>query len=90
MMSAKEESSRLLKKAHLRRFPHPRPVKFPRGGTAEADLTGQVIASRSSLRDSLLCISGALDLDVFEQPVSRDFFSNLLGRERVRKDVSPV
>jgi hypothetical protein len=45
----------------------------------EADLTGQVIASRSSLRDSLLWISGALDLDVFEQPVSGGFFNKLLG-----------
>jgi hypothetical protein len=33
---------------------------------------------RSGLRSPLLKISGALDLDVFKQPVSRDFFSNLL------------
>jgi hypothetical protein len=32
---------------------------------------------------SLLWISGALDLDVFEQPVSRDFFRNLLDRKPV-------
>jgi hypothetical protein len=32
---------------------------------------------------SLLRTSGALDLDVFEQPLSGQFFSNLLTQETV-------
>jgi hypothetical protein len=35
---------------------------------------------RTAMYASFLGISEALDLDVFEQPVSSDFFSNLLDR----------
>jgi hypothetical protein len=75
MMSAKEESSRLLKNAHLRRFPHPSSLR------------------RTGKYASLLWISGALDLDVFEQPAGKGFFSNLNGAGKetyhLREEVSP-
>jgi hypothetical protein len=53
-------TSRLLKNAHLRRFPHPSSLR------------------RTDMYASFLGISGALDLDVFEQPVSSDFSANML------------
>jgi hypothetical protein len=56
---------RLLKNAHLRRFPHPSSLR------------------RTAMYASLLRTSGALDLDVFEQPLSGQFFSNLLAQETV-------
>ena len=52
--------SRLLKNAHLLRFPHPSLLR------------------RTSKYASLLRISGALHLGIFEQPAENDFFSNLL------------
>jgi hypothetical protein len=53
-------SSRLLKDAHLRRYPHSSSLR------------------RTSMYASLFVISGALHLDVFEQPEQQVFFSNLL------------
>jgi hypothetical protein len=52
-------TSRLLKNAHLRRFPHPLSLR------------------RTSKYASLLRISGALHLGIFEQPTKIHFFSNL-------------
>jgi hypothetical protein len=60
LKTCEENTSRLLKNAHLRRSPHPSSLR------------------RTGKYASLLWISGALDLDVFEQPVSRDFFRNRL------------
>ena len=51
---------RLLKNAHLRRFPHPSSLQ------------------RTSQYASLLRVSGALHLDIFEQPPKNDLFSKLL------------
>jgi hypothetical protein len=51
--------SRLLKNAHLLRFPHPSSLR------------------RTSKYASLLRISGALHLSIFEQPAENDFFINL-------------
>jgi hypothetical protein len=52
--------SRLLKNAHLLRFPHPSSLR------------------RTFKYASLLGISGALHLGIFEQPGGDHFFSNLL------------
>jgi hypothetical protein len=49
---------RLLKNAHLLRFPHPSSLR------------------RTSKYASLLRISGALHLGIFEQPAENAFFSN--------------
>jgi hypothetical protein len=54
------DTSRLLKNAHLRRYPH------------------SSSSRRTSMYASLFVISGALHLDVFEQPEQQVFFSNLL------------
>ena len=51
---------RLLKNAHLLRFPHPSSLR------------------RTSKYASLLRISGALHLGIFEQPAKNHFFSNLM------------
>jgi hypothetical protein len=51
---------RLLKNAHLLRFPHPSSLR------------------RTSKYASLLTISGALHLGIFEQPEKNPFFSNPL------------
>jgi hypothetical protein len=48
--------TRLLKNAHLLRFPHPSSLR------------------RTSKYASLLRISGALHLGIFEQPDENDFF----------------
>jgi len=53
-------SSRLLKNAHLLRFPHPSSLR------------------RTSKYASLLRISDALHLGIFEQPAENDFFNKLL------------
>jgi len=53
-------TSKLLKNAHLLRFPHPSSLR------------------RTSKYASLLRISGALHLGIFEQLAKNDFFSNLL------------
>ena len=62
--------SRLLKNAHLLRFPHPSSLR------------------RTSKYASLLRISGALHLGIFEQPAGNDFFSNLLEINRKDKEVT--
>jgi len=41
-------------------------------------LTGQVIVRRTAKYASLLRISGALHLSIFEQPEKNDFSSNVL------------
>src|SRR4030043_203850 len=51
-------SSRLLKNAHLRRYPHSSSLR------------------RTSMYASLLGISGALHLSIFDQPEQQVFFSN--------------
>jgi len=56
---------RLLKNAHLLRFPHPLSLR------------------RTSKYASLLRISGALHLGIFEQPAKNDFFNTLLGISRL-------
>jgi hypothetical protein len=56
--------SRLLKNAHLQRYPHPSSLR------------------RTSKYASLLRISGALHLGIFEQSEKNDFFSKLLGEKR--------
>ena len=53
-------TSRLLKNAHLRCYPHPSSLR------------------RTSKYTSLLRISGALHLGIFEQSEKNDFFSKLL------------
>jgi hypothetical protein len=55
-------SSRLLKKAHLLRFPHPSSLRSLQGSAGA----------------SLLRISDALHLGIFEQPAENDFFNKLL------------
>jgi len=52
--------SRLLKNAHLLRFPHPSSLRSLQGPAGA----------------SILRISGALHLGIFEQPAENDFFSN--------------
>jgi len=52
--------SRVLKKGHLLRFPHPSSLR------------------RTAKYASLLGISGALHLALFEQPGKDDFFGSLL------------
>jgi len=59
----RDHSSRLLKNAHLRCYPHPSSLR------------------RTSKYASLLRISGALHLGIFEQSEKNDFFSKLLGRQ---------
>jgi hypothetical protein len=54
-------SSKLLKNAHLLRFPHPLSLRSLQGSAGA----------------SLLRISGALHLGIFEQPADNDFSSNL-------------
>jgi hypothetical protein len=56
--------SRLLKKGHLLRFPHPSSLQ------------------RTAKYASLLRISGALHLALFEQPGKDDFFSSLLDGKK--------
>jgi hypothetical protein len=56
-------SERLLKNAHLLRFPHPSSLQ------------------RTAKYASLLRISGALHLALFEQPGKDDLFSSLLEFE---------
>jgi hypothetical protein len=84
--------NRLLKNAHLRRFPClpagrlilPR-VKHEAGllrrtsKYASGRLTDSSAWQESLLirRDATLRISGALHLGIFEQPTKNDFFSNL-------------
>jgi hypothetical protein len=58
-------SKRLLKNAHLLRFPHPSSLR------------------RTSKYASLLRISGAFHLGIFEQPEKNQFFSNLLMEEGI-------
>jgi hypothetical protein len=53
-----QKTSRLLKNAHLRRYPHPSSLR------------------RTFKYASLLRISEALHLGIFEQPVNIDFLSN--------------
>ena len=60
MKSARSSSSRLLKNAHLLRFPHPSSLR------------------RTSKYASLLRISGALHLGIFEQSAENDFPCKLL------------
>ena len=60
LVHLKALSIRLLKNAHLLRFPHPSSLR------------------RTFKYVSLLRISGALHLGIFEQPAGNDFFSNLL------------
>jgi hypothetical protein len=62
------KNSRLLKNAHLLRFPHPSSLR------------------RTSKYASLLGISEALHLGIFEQPGTNHFFSNLLDDLRFRSD----
>jgi len=57
-------SSRLLKNAHLRCYPHPSSLR------------------RTSKYASLLSISGALHLGIFEQSEKNDFFSKLLDQKQ--------
>ena len=76
--------NRLLKNAHL---PFDRLM-------ALSKVEGRRFPHSSSLRRivqyaSLLGISGALHLDVFEKPVSRDFFSNLQKTRALQLFVSP-
>jgi hypothetical protein len=52
---------RLLKNAHLWRYPHSSSLR------------------RTSMYASFLGISGALHLDIFQQPAHHVFFSNLLA-----------
>jgi len=59
-------TSRLLKKGHLLRFPHPSSLR------------------RTAKYASLLRISRALHLALFEQPGKDDFFSSLLALNRMR------
>ena len=54
--------SRLLKNAHLLRFPHPASLRSLQGSAGA----------------SLLRISGALHLGIFEQPAENNFFQKLL------------
>jgi hypothetical protein len=60
-------TSRLLKNAHLRRYPYPSSLR------------------RTSMYASLLGISDALHLSVFDQPAKQVFCSNLLGTWRERE-----
>ena len=63
--------SRLLKKAHLLRFPHLSSLR------------------RTAKYASLLVISGALHLGIFEQPGKNHFLSKLLKKERLVNILSP-
>ncbi len=63
-MSSGGAPSRLLKKGHLLRFPHPSSLR------------------RTAKYASLLRISGALHLALFEQPGKDDFSSSLLEKKR--------
>ncbi|MBP1738074.1 MAG: hypothetical protein H6Q48_367, partial [Deltaproteobacteria bacterium] len=56
-----------------RRCPHPLPCLA----------RDRLVASRNSLRDSFLGMSGALYLSVLEQPESRTLFSTLLKDKKV-------
>jgi hypothetical protein len=63
--------SRLLKKGHLLRFPHPSSLQ------------------RTAKYASLLRISGALHLALFEQPEKDDFFSSMLDGNKTLPFSSP-
>jgi hypothetical protein len=71
--------SRLLKNAHLLRFPHPsslrRMPKYASGRLTNSSAWQESLLIR---RDATLRISGALHLSIFEQPAENDFFRNLL------------
>jgi len=68
VISIGRDISRLLKNAHLRRYPYFSSLR------------------RTSMYASLFEISGALHLDVFEQPEEKVFFGNLpvLAQSSVR------
>jgi hypothetical protein len=55
----------MLKKAHLRRCPHPSSLR------------------RTFKYASLLTISGALHLSIFEHPTKTTFFSNLIAAHKM-------
>jgi hypothetical protein len=76
--------SRLLKKAHLRRFPC---LLSGRSFVACAlkRFGAQAALRRTSKYASLLMISGALHLGIFEQPEKNDFFSTLIDTKAIRK-----
>jgi hypothetical protein len=61
-----KHTSRLLKNAHLLRFPHPSSLRRTSAKYASIDIS-------LGLR-----ISGALHLGIVEQPEKNHFFSNLL------------
>ena len=65
--------SRLLKNAHLLRFPDPSPCQARGRLVAAYDLKYALFARSWGLR-----ISGALHLGIFEQPEENGFFSKLL------------
>ena len=60
-------TNRLLKNAHLPRFPHPSSLR------------------RTTKYASLLRISRALHLGIFEQPGANDFFNNLIRNQSSKK-----
>jgi hypothetical protein len=72
----------LLKNAHLLRYPAASPP-WRRGKKSlliRRDATPYPLPlRRTSKYASLLRISGALHLGIFEQPAENDFFSKLLG-----------
>ena len=79
-------SRRLLKNAHLLRFPHPsslrRTSKYASVPTSPTRRRGK--KSLLIRRDATLRLSGALHLGIFEQPAENDFFSKLLMASSIR------